>query len=70
MSLTSIALNIISDIYRAPKCIVVETAYYISPLTERWGHVALPLCALSVRSVPFISASAFYRVDGQTRELT
>ena len=66
MSLTSIALNIISDIYRAPKCIVVETAYYISPLTERWGHVAL----LSVRSVPFISASAFYRVGGQTRELT
>ena len=30
------------------------------PLTERWGHVALPLSALSVRSVPFISASAIH----------
>ena len=43
--------------------------YYVSPLTERWGHVAFPLPALSVSSVPFISASAFYRASGQTQDV-
>ena len=42
----------------------MTVADYVSPLTERWGHVAL-----SVRSVPFISDSAFYRAGGQTRDV-
>ena len=38
-----------------------KISYYVSPLTERWGHVALPLSALSLRPVSFISASANMR---------
>ena len=47
--------------------LTVNLPYYVSPLTERWGYVALPLSALSVRSAPFISASAFYSAGVQTR---
>ena len=42
----------------------LDPSSYVSPLTERWGHVAL-----SVRSVPFISARAFYRAGDQTRDV-